>query len=125
MAHFKGIIMAKSGVATSAKPKPDTVAKKEPRKMINPAINKLDKSIISTSPSITKSKATRPAGSYKAHGLFLFLSNIGPAIFLAHLALLHQMAQGALKGCLADAKLLLDNLQWRAVAIRHAAIALH
>ena len=51
IAHFTGIISAKSGVATNAKPNPDTVAKKEPRKMISPAINKLDKSIVTTNPS--------------------------------------------------------------------------
>ena len=58
--------------------------------------------------------------------LFLLtFRQIGPAVLLTHLALFHQMAQSTLEGSLADTKLLLDNLQRRRIAVRHAAVALH
>ena len=62
MAHFTGIIIANSGVATRAKPKPDTVAKKEPMKMMSPAINKLDKSIETPNPSQSAALTAPPEG---------------------------------------------------------------
>ena len=62
MAHFNGIINPKSGVATNAKPNPDAVAKKEPRKMISPAINKLDKSIVTINPSQSATLTAPPVG---------------------------------------------------------------
>ena len=65
MAHFKGIINPKSGVATNAKPNPEKKKKKEPRKMISPAINKLDKSIVTVNPSQSATLTAPPEGEPK------------------------------------------------------------
>ena len=64
MAHYTGIIIANSGVATRAKPKPETVAKNEPIKMMRPASVKLYKSIETASPSQSATLTAPPEGSH-------------------------------------------------------------